>query len=161
MARMKIRFYSSIHKSKSIFYHVSWKYIPLPACCSIIDKYRFRQRGKRERQQTSMLLLWWTASTVRFSMSMCSACDVATSPAVGVCWKKKMNEQERDRGRENKRMRNELRWVRHLHSLPVFFRREGEEKRRGGCNVEGGLKKTSARWRPFWRLQRSCTLGKG
>lgn len=74
---------------------------------------------------------------------------------------KKMNEQERDRGRENKRMRNELRWVRHLHSLPVFFRREGEEKRRGGCSVEGGLKKTSARWRPFWRLQRSCTLGKG
>lgn len=29
----------------------------LSAYCSIIDKYRFRQQGNRERQQASMLLL--------------------------------------------------------------------------------------------------------
>lgn len=127
---VKIRFYSSIHKSESIFYHVSWKYIPLPACCSIIDKYRFRQRGKRERQQTSMLLLWWTASTVRFSMSMCSACDVATSPAVGVCWKKKWTSKkeivaERTREWEMSSGGSDI----CIHFLSFS---EGRERRKGG-----------------------------
>ena len=141
----------------------------LSAYCSITDEHRFRQQGNRQRQQTSMLLLWWTASTVRFSMSMCSVCDVATASATGVCRKKKReSEKERTRGREKERMSNELRWVRHLHSLPVLFWREwGREGRRGGRKggVGGlwgvGSKKTSARWRPFWRLQRSCTLEKG
>lgn len=160
MARMKIRFYSSIHKSESIFYHVSWKYIPLPACCSIIDKYRFRQRGKRETtNKHAAIVMDSLHCEVQYVNVFSVWCSNFSSR--GGLLEKKMNEQERDRGRENKRMRNELRWVRHLHSLPVFFRREGEEKRRGGCSVEGGLKKTSARWRPFWRLQRSCTLGKG
>lgn len=60
-------------------------------------------------------------------MSMCSVCDVATASAVGV-YRKKMSGQERksawEREQEKERMSNELRWVRHLHSLPVFFQRE-------------------------------------
>lgn len=141
MARTKIRFYSSIHKSKSIFYRVSWKYIPLPACCTIIDKYRFRQRGNRERQQTSMLLLWWTASTVRFSMSMCSACDVATSPAVGVCWKKKWTSKkeivaERTREWEMSSGGSDI----CIHFLSFS---EGRERRKGGVVAvqRGGWRK--------------------
>lgn len=74
-------------------------------------------------------------------MSMCSVCDVATAPAVGVCRNKKNEERENawERKREKEGMSNELRWVRHLHSLPVFFRREGgagRAKRKGG--VEKG-----------------------
>lgn len=72
-----------------------------------------------------------------------------------------MNEQERDRGRENKRMRNELRWVRHLHSLPVFFRREGEEKRRGGCSVEGGVEENKCKMKAFLEATKELYTGKG
>lgn len=53
--------------------------------------------------------------------------------------------------KEKERMSNELRWVRHLHSLPVFFRRGGREgggrgeKEEMVGEVGVGLKKTSAR----------------
>lgn len=145
----------------------------LSAYCSITDEHRFRQQGNRQRQQTSMLLLWWTASTVRFSMSMCSVCDVATAWATGVCRKKKerVSEKERTRGREKEkeRMSNELRWVRHLHSLPVLFWREGgregggeeEEKRRGGLVVGGWLEENKCEMKAFLEATKELYTGKG
>lgn len=160
MARMKIRFYSSIHKSKSIFYHVSWKYIPLPACCSIIDKYRFRQRGKRERQQTSMLLLWWTASTVRFSMSMCSACDVATSPAVGVCWKK----NERARKRSWQREQENEKWAQ-VGPTSAFtsclFQKGGRGEKEGWLQCRGGVEENKCKMKAFLEATKELYTGKG
>lgn len=52
--------------------------------------------------------------------------------------KKWVNKKERTRGKEKERMSNELRWVQHLHSLPVFFfwsggRRRGEKRKGEAC----------------------------
>lgn len=142
--------------------------------CKIIDKYRFRHQVNRARgretQQTSMGLLWWTASSVWFSMSVCSLSDVATAPSTGVCgrqggeWARK-REHSGER-KQKERMSNELRWVQHLHSLPAFFcseeGRRGMKKKRRYVHVcvlwwWWGDEETSVRWRSFWRLKRSCT----
>lgn len=68
-------------------------------------------------------------------MSMCSMCDAASSPAVGVSRREKKEGKKGKmwgREQETERMSNELRWFRHLHSLPAFFRKEEEGKKRRG-----------------------------
>lgn len=60
-------------------------------------------------------------------------------------------------------MSNELRWVRHLHSLPVFFRREGSAgraRRKGGVERGGGLKENKCEMKAFLEATKSCTLEK-
>lgn len=134
----------------------------LPACCSIKDNHRFRQQGNRERQQTSMLLLWWTASTVRFSMSMCSMCDAASSPAMGVWRRKKEQKKSGAREQESERMSNELRCFRHLHSLPVFFRR-GEKGKKENLVVGWlwGLEENESKMKAFLEATKELYAGKG
>lgn len=109
---------------------------------SIIDKYSFRQQANRERQQTSMQLLWWTASTVRFSVSMCLVCDVSTASATGAWRRKKMSEQERENMWEREGERENEQWAQvgptSAFTSCLFFLKwgseeRGEEKRRGVC----------------------------
>lgn len=60
-------------------------------------------------------------------------------------------------------MSNELRWVRHLHSLPVCFRREGgrqresEEKRRGSEESE----ENKCEMKAFLEATKELYTGKG
>ena len=63
-----------------------------------------------------------------------------------------------EREQEKERMSNELRWVRHLHSLPVFFRREGEEKRRVR---KGGLEENKSEMKAFLEATKELYTGKG
>lgn len=98
----------------------------------------------------------------------CSNCSIHRGLQKGKNeWARK---REHTGEREQKeRIRNELRWVQHLHSLPAFFwseeGRRGKKKKGGGCAsvcvcvffLGGGVEETSVRWRSFWRLQWSCT----
>lgn len=69
----------------------------------------------------------------------------------------------RGRGDEKKGMSNELRWVRHLHSLPVFFRREGGAGRawRKGGVERGGLEENKCGMKAFLEATKELYTGKG
>lgn len=60
-------------------------------------------------------------------------------------------------------MSNELRWVRHLHSLPVFFRREGggRGEREGKRRRRGGLEENKSEMKAFLEATKELYTGKG